>query len=207
MLFKYLSKPVFAAALTASGGVYVLAKTAWAGLDEAVYMNPFLLLIVYVFYVWLIMPFNVKYAFAASRSPDLTKYKLTFIMKLSAAALLYELFLTAEIALIGIFINDDFITACVVNYLVHLFLNLNVLNILYAALCDKIKLTAARTITYSLPVIGCLMNHFAHDLVYKFNFPYFGMRVVSVLNAAIVYIIVFGGCLFLLLKKGKREYA
>ncbi len=207
MPFKYLSKPVFAAALIASGSAYIIAKTAWAGLDEAVYMNPFVLLIVYVFYIWLIIPFDVKYAFAAARNPDLTEYKLSFLMKLTAIAALYESILTFEIGIIGLVIGDDFVFGRVVNYIVYLFLNLNFFNILYAALCDKLKLTAARTITFSLPVACALLNNFGGEAVYKFNFPYFGIRGVSVLNAAIVYIMVFVGCLFLLLKKGKREYA
>lgn len=207
MPFKYLNKPLFIVSLMTSGGVYVLAKTAWAGLDEAVYMNPFLLMTVYVFYVRLIMPFNMKYAFAAARNPDLTEYKLTFMMRLAAIAALYEGILTIEIGIIGHFINDDFITPRVANYLVNLFLNLNLFNILYTALCDKLKLIAARTITFSLSFLGTLLNHFGGEAVYKFNFLYFGMRGVSVLNAAIVYVIVFGGCLLLLLKKGKREYA
>ena len=128
-------------------------------------------------------------------------------MKLAAIAALFKIVLILKIGIIGHFINDDFITPRVVNYLVHLFLNLNLFNILYTALCDKITLIAARTITFSMPVIGGLLNNFGGEAVYKFNFLYFGMRGVSVLNAAIVYITVFGGCLILLFRKGRREYA
>lgn len=207
MPFKYLNKPLFIAALMTSGGVYVLAKTAWAGLDEAVYMNPFLLLCVYVFYIWLILPFNVKYAFATIRNPDLTEFKLTFVIKLTALAALYEGILAVEIGITGLVICDDFVVGRAVNYLVHLFLNLNLFDILYAALCDKFKAIIARTVTFLLPAVSCMLNHFGGSGLHKFNFLYFGMRSVSVLNAAIVYITVFGGCLLLLLKKGKREYA
>lgn len=206
MPFKFVSKPIFAAALAVSAGVYVIAKTAWAGLDEAGYMNPFLLMTIYIFYVWLIIPFNVKYPFLAVRNPNFFEYKLTFIMKLAANAALYWGLILLEIAVIGPFINDDFVAGRMINYFVHMFLNFNLFNILYAAMCDKLKLSAARTLIFALPVFAALLNHFGSGLIYKLNFLYFGMRSVSVLNAVAVYIIVFGGGLFFLLKKGKREY-
>lgn len=207
MPFKFLGKTVFAMALIASGAMYILAQTAWEGLDEAVYMNPFLLMTVYVFYVLLIMPFNIGYALAASRAYSLVKYELRFLAGLTLAAVLYELALTVEIGILGIFIRDSFLFSRVINYSVFLFMNLNAFNFFYTALCSKISFTAARIITFSLPCVGCLLNHFAKDAVSKFNFLYFGMRGASALNAAIVYITVFGGCSLLLLKKGKREYA
>lgn len=206
MLFRYVSKPILVAAAAAAGLVYIVAEQAWKGLDEAAYMNPFLLTTVYIFYVWLIMPFNVKYVFAVVRNPDQIEYKLIFLVKLTSVAALYECILTVELGIIGLVTGDDFIAVRVINYLVHLFLNLIIFNTLYIALCDKIKSVTARTTSFFLPVIGIALNHFGGDTVHKLNFPYFGMHNISIPNAAIVYIAVFGGCLFLIFMKGKREY-
>ncbi|MCH5203814.1 MAG: hypothetical protein J1F03_03645 [Oscillospiraceae bacterium] len=189
--------------------MYIISGIAWAGIDEAVYMNPFLLMVVYIFYIWLIIPFNLRYSFAAIRNPDQTEYKLIFLVKLAAFSVLYEGVLSAEIGIIGLITGDIFVFDRILNYMIHLLLNLNIFNTLYILMCDKFKIITARIIAFTLPVVGVLLNNFGREAVYKLNFIYFGIHVgmrdddVSVLNAAIVYIVVFGGSLILTLKMRK----
>ena len=208
MPFKHFNKAVFIAAVLGCGAAYIIGYYSSGEIQIAAYKIPQLLAVVYVLYLPLITPFDAEYASARVRNMDYTEYTLVFLMSLTGITAAYWLAVTAEVWLIGYFVlhdNMDFNIA--IDPMIHLFVNLTFLNILYIVMCRWLKNTSVRkVIIFAVPLVQMAMHFFGSNKLRRFIFMCYGTFEQPVPYIISVYTAVFVILIFLMLKKNRRDY-
>lgn len=208
MPFKYVSKAVFIISVLVCGVVYVLLSQAFKPVEGARYRTQQLLILIYLFYLLLITPFNTENSLARVRSVDYTDYTLIFLLNLTGIAVAYWGTVTAEVWLLGSFvIHDNMSFNTAISPMIHLLVNLMFLNIFHIVLCRFIKNAAARkTLIYAFPLVLMLLHYFGSPTQKRFVFMCYGTFDQPMPYVISVYTVVFALLIFLVLKRSRREY-
>lgn len=160
----------------------------------SVFQHPFLTILVYTGYLFLILPFDFAQPMVRTRFCDRSQFVLRTVSQLTQLSAAYFALLFAAFLVLGSFLHDLFLWERTVCYVVYTFLSLLVYNAGFVILSELFSSLLVKIFSFLFAFLGFGLTFFAGNLTHRINFLFFNWAtectVDSLISSALTYTVL-----------------